>query len=179
MNHRSRPDLPSQWRSSSHLHQLKAKSQPPVIPAIPDPRFALSSPPESPPPTFSFFAGKKRTRAHSRQPPSDKLQQIEDEEYAPSPHNPYHLPPASVIAVEFGSQSNRSLSRTHPLNNPVIPDDEDSDVTESRTVTISTFFSPDLDARLPRTPDSDDNMGRRGRPVAQKQITGRSAGGAI
>lgn len=184
MNHRSRPDLPPQWRSSSHLHQLKAKSQPPVPPVIPDPRFALSSPPESPPPTFPFSTFVGRKPAHPEQPRSDELQEIEDEEYAQRPRNPYHLPPASVMAVEVGSQSqsNRSLSRVSPrkgLHNPVIPEDEDSDVAESGAVTISTFFSPDLDATLPRTPDSDDNAGRRGRPVMQKRIAGRGAGGAV
>jgi hypothetical protein len=46
-------------------------------------------------------------------------------------------------------------------------------------MTISTFFSPDLDARLPRTPDSDDNVGRRGRPVVQKRIASRGGGGAV
>ena len=180
MNHRSRPDLPPQWRSSSH--QLQAKSQPPVIP---DPRFTLSSPPDSPPPTFfSTFAGKKQARTHPKKLPSDQLQEFEDDEYAPRPYNPYHLPPASVIAVEVGSQSqsNRSLSRVSPredLDNPVILEGEYSDVAESRPMTISTFFSPDLDAGLPRTPDSDDNTGKRGRPVVQKRIASRSAGGAV
>ena len=46
-------------------------------------------------------------------------------------------------------------------------------------MTISTFFSPDLDAGLPRTPDSDDNTGRRGRPVVQKRITSRGGGGVV
>jgi hypothetical protein len=180
MNHRSRPDLPLQWRPSPHPPH--AKSQPPVIP---DPRLSLSSPPQSPPPTRTPpFAGKGPARTHPRQPPSEELQEIEDEEYAPRPYNPYNLPPASVIAVEVGSQSqsNQSFSRVSPrgrLDNPVIPEDEDSDETESRAITISTFFSPDLDARLPRTPDSDDNVGRRGRPVVQKRITSRGGGGAI
>ena len=102
------------------------------------------------------------------------------------PYNPYNLPPASVIAVEVGSQpqSHNSLSRERVLerdglDNPVIPEDEVFDATESQAITISTFFSPDLDARLPRTPDSDDNAGRRGRPVIQKRIVSRSGGGAI
>lgn len=183
MNHRSRPDIPPHWRSS--LHRLQAKSQPAELPvARPDPRFALSSPPESPPPTFSLptFAGRRPTRTHPNQPSSSELQEIEDEEYAQKPYNPYHLPSTSLIAVEVGSQSYRSLSRVTPredLDNPVIPEDEDSDVAESRAITISTFFSPDLDARLPKTPDSDDNTGKRGRPVVQKRIVSKSAGGAV
>ena len=100
------------------------------------------------------------------------------------PYNPYNLPPSSVIAVEVGSQSqtHHSLSRVSErddLDGPVFPEDEDYDVTESRPMTISTFFSPDLDAQLPRTPDSDDNAGRRGRPVVQKRIASRGGGGAI
>lgn len=183
MNHRSRPDIPPYWRSSPHLHQLQAKSQP----VIPDPRFTLSSPPQSPPQTFPFstFVGKKLARTHPKQPPSNELQEIEDGEYAPRPYNPYHLPPASLIAAEVGSQSqsNRSHSRVSPREGfdtaVILEDDEDSDVAESRAITISTFFSPDLDARLPRTPDSDDNAGRRGRPVVQKRIASRGAGGAV
>ena len=185
MNLRSRPDIPPQWRTSLHPPQFQAKSQLPTIPVIPDPLSSLSSPPQSPPLAFSFhkFVGKGPARTHPRLPPSRELQGIEDEEYAPKPYNPYNLPPASVIAVEVGSQSqsNNSLARTSPredLQNPVIPEDDDSDVVESREMTISTFFSPDLDARLPKTPDSDDNMGRRGRPVVQKRIASRG-GGAI
>ena len=186
MNRRSRPDIPPQWRSSTHPPQLQAKSPTPVLPVTPDPRFALSSPPQSPPPTFSFsaFTGKGPARTRPKRPPTEDLQEIEDEEYAPKPYNPYNLPPASVIAVEVGSQSqvNNSSSRVSPregLEHPAIPEDEDSDVAESRAITISTFFSPDLDARLPRTPDSDDNVGKRGRPVTQKRIASRGGGGAI
>ena len=185
MKHRSRPDLPPQWWSSPHLLPLRAKSQPAEPPVIPDPRFSLSSPPESPSPTSPIptFAGKGPIRAHPKQP-SDKLREIEDEEYAPKPYNPYNLPPASVIAVEVGSQSQSQnspsrVSERDGLDNPVIPALEDFDVTASRATTISTFFSPDLDARLPKTPDSDDNTGRRGRPVAQKRISSRGGGGAI
>ena len=188
MNHRSRPDIPPQWRPSPspHVAQLQEKSQPAHFPVIPDPRASLSSPPDSPlqTPPFSTFASKGPARTHPKQPPSDELQEIEDEEYVQRPYNPYNLPPASVIAVEVGSQSqsNNSLLRTSPranLDGPVIPEDEDSDDAESRAITISTFFSPDLDARLPRTPDSDDNVGRRGRPVVPKRIASRGAGGAI
>ena len=177
MNHRSRPDLPPQWRPSP---RLQTKSQPTELPVILDPRLSLSSPPDSPQPTspFSTFAGKGPVRTLSKQPPSDELQEIGDEEYVTRPYNPYNLPPASVIAVEVGSQSqsHHSLSRVSErddLGDPVIPEDEDYDVT------ISTFFSPDLEARLPRTPDSDDNAGRRGRPVVQKRIASRGGGGAI
>ena len=188
MNHRSRPDLPPHWRSSTHPHPLQTKSQPPVpsVSVIPDPRFSLSSPPQSPPSTFhpSTSVGKKPARTHSKQSPSNEFQEDEDGEYARRPRNPYRLPPASVMAVEVGSQSqsNRSLSRISPreaLGGPVIPEDDDSDVVESQATTISTFFSPDLDAGLPRTPDSDDNAGRRGPPVVQKRVVSRSAGGAI
>ena len=186
MNHRSRPDLPPQWRSSPRLHQFQAKKQPPAPTVIPDPLFALSSPPESPPPAHPLptFAGKKPTRTHLKQLPSEDLQEIEDEQYASRPYNPYHLPSTSVIAAEVGSQpkSNRSLSHLSPredLGNPVVPQDEDPDVVESRPTTISTFFSPDLDARLPRTPVSDDNAGGRGRPVVPKRIASKGAGGAV
>lgn len=184
MNHRSRPDLPPQWRSSTHPPQPQAKSPTSVLPVVPDPSFSLSSPPESPPPTFPFPAstGKGPARTRPKRPPTVELQEIEDE-YAPKPYNPYNLPPASVIAVEVGSQSQvNNSSRVSPredLENPAIHEDEDSDVAESRAITISTFFSPDLDARLPRTPDSDDNVGKRGRPVTQKRLASRGAGGAI
>ena len=184
MNHRS--DLPPQWRLSPRRLPLRTKSQTAELPANLDPRLSLSSPPESPSPTFPFptFVGKGPVRTHPKQPPSDELQEFGDEEYATRPYNPYNLPPASVIAVEVGSQSqsHHSLSRVSErddLDGPVMPDDEDYDVTESRATTISTFFSPDLDAQLPRTPDSDDNAGRRGRPVVQKRIAGRGGGGAI
>ena len=183
MNHRSRPDIPAQWWSSLHL-PLRANSQTVAHPVILDPRASLSSPPESPSPTFpSPTFGSKGNR--SEQPPSDGLEEIEDEEYATRPYNPYNLPPASVIAVEVGSQSlsHHSLSRISEragLDNPVIPDDDDEyGLDESQAITISTFFSPDLDARLPRTPDSDDNFGGRGRPVAQKRIASRGGGGAV
>ena len=186
MKHRSRPDLPPQWWSSPHLLPLRAKSQPAELPVIPDPRLSLSSPPESPSPTSPIptFTGKGPTRAHPKQPPSHELQEVEDEEYAAKPYNPYNLPPASVIAVEVGSQSQSQnspsrISERNGLDNPVIPALEDFDVTESQATTISTFFSPDLDARLPKTPDSDDNAGGRGRPVAQKRIASRGGGGAI
>ena len=188
MKHRSRPDLPPQWWSSPHLLPLREKSQHAELPVILDPRFSLSSPPESPSPTFPFstFSGNCPARTHPKQPPSDELQEIEDEEYVTRPYNPYNLPPASVIAVEVGSQSqsHNSLSRERVLgrddhDNPVIPEDEDFDVTESQVMTISTFFSPELDARLPRTPDSDDNAGKRGRPAVQKRIAGRGGGGAV
>ena len=143
----------------------------------------MSSPPESPSPTLHFptFSGEGPARTHPKQPPSDELLEIEDEEYVTRPYNPYNLPPASVIAVEVGSQSqsNSRASERDNLDNPVIPEDEEYDVTESRAMTISTFFSPDLDARLPRTPDSDDNVGRRGRPVVQKRIASRGGGGVI
>ena len=183
MNHRSRPDIPPQWRSSTRLLSLQTKSQSPVLPVTHDPRLSLSSPPESPPPTspFAKFAGKGPVRPRGKQPPATELREVEDEEYAPKPYNPYNLPPASVIAVEVGSQS-QSLSRVSPprdFDNQVIPENEDSDVAESRAITISTFFSPDLDAKLPRTPDSDDNVGKRGRPVVQKRIASRGGGGAI
>ena len=63
------------------------------------------------------------------------------------PYNPYNLPPTSVIAVEVGSQSqsNSHASERNNLNNPLIPEDEEYKVTGSRVMTISTFFSPDLD----------------------------------
>jgi hypothetical protein len=182
MNHRSRPDIPAQWWSSLHL-PLRANSQTVAHPVILDPRASLSSPPESPSPTFpSPTFGSKGNR--SEQPPSDGLEEIEDEEYAAKPYNPYNLPPASVIAVEVGSQSQSQnspsrVSERNGLDNPVIPALEDFDITESQATTISTFFSPDLDARLPKTPDSDDNAGGRGRPVAQKRIASRGGGGAI
>ena len=138
------------------------------------------APPESPSPTSHFptFSGEGPTRTHLKQPPSDELLEIEDEEYVTRPHNPYNLPPASVIAVEVGSQSqsNSRASERNNLDNPVIPEDEEYEVTGSRVMTISTFFSPDLDARLPGTPDSDDNVGRRGRPVVQKCIASRGGG---
>ena len=180
MNYRSRPDIPPQWRPSPRLPALQAKGQTPVSPVVLDPRLSLSSPPDSPSPTSPFptFAGKGPALTHPR-----NLQEIEDE-YATKPYNPYHLPPASVIAVEVGSQSQSHnspsrISERGGLDGPVIPDDEDYDVTDSRAITISTFFSPDLDARLPRTPDSDDNVGKRGRPVVQKRIASRGGGGAI
>ena len=183
MNHRSRPDLPPQWRPSPRLRPLQAKSQTAALPVILDPRASLSSPPESPSPTSPFptFAGQRQPRDHLPRPPSNELQEIEDEEYATRPYNPYNLPPASVIAVEAGSQSlsHSRVSERGGLDNPVIPEDEEHDVTESQATTISTFFSPDLDARLPRTPDSDDNVGRRGRPVVQKRIASRGGGGVV
>jgi len=186
MNHRSRPDLPPQWRLSPHRLPLQAKSQTTFLPVVLDPRGSLFSPPESPSPTFPSptFAGEDPTRANPRRPPSRELQEIEDEEYATRPYNPYNLPPASLIAVEVGSQSqtHHSLSRVSErddLDGPVIPQDEEYDVTESRAITISTFFSPDLDAGLPRTPDSDDNAGKRGRPVVQKRIASRDGGGVV
>ena len=186
MNHRSRPraDLPPQWRSSPHLLPSRAKSQAAVPPVVLDPRASLSSPPESPSPTFHYpaFVGEGSVRNHPKQPPSDELQEIEDEEYVTRPYNPYNLPPASVIAVEVGSQSQSHpslprVSERDDLDNPTVPEDEEYDVTESRAMTISTFFSPDLDAGLPRTPDSDDNVGRRGRPVVQKRIASRGGEG--
>ena len=186
MNHRSRPDLPPQWRPSPHRLPLQIKAQSPFLPVVLDPRGSLFSPPESPSPTFPSptFAGEDPALGHSRRPPSGELQEIEDEEYATRPYNPYNLPPASLIAVEVGSQSQThpSLSRVserEDLDDPVVPQDEEYDVTESQATTISTFFSPDLDARLPRTPDSDDNAGKRGRPVVQKRIASRDGGGVV
>jgi len=184
MNHRS--GLPPQWRPSPHRVPLQIQSQTAFLPVVLDPRGSLFSPPESPSPTFPSptFASEDPVRGHLRRPPSGELQEIEGEEYVTRPYNPYNLPPASVIAVEVGSQSqtHHSLSRVSErddLDGPVIPEDEEYDVTESQATTISTFFSPDLDARLPRTPDSDDNTGKRGRPVVQKRIASRDGGGVV
>jgi len=99
------------------------------------------------------------------------------------PYNPYNLPPASLIAVKVGSQSQTHHSLSHvsehdDLDGPVIPQDEEYDVTESRAITILTFSS-DLDAGLPRTPDSNDNVGKHGRPVVQKRIASRDGGGVV
>jgi hypothetical protein len=67
------------------------------------------------------------------------------------PCNSYNLPPASVIATKVGSQllSHHSLSCVSEcvgLGNPAIPDDNNEyGLNESQAITISTFFSPDLD----------------------------------
>ena len=61
----------------------------------------------------------------------------------------------------------------------VVPPDEVYNVTELQAITISTFFSPDLDAGLPRMPDSNDNVGKRSHPAVQKHIASRDSGGVV
>ena len=91
---------------TTHPENVRAV-QSTFLPVVLDPRGSLFSPPDSPSPTFPspMFADEDPTRGHPRRSSSGELQEIEDEEYATRPYNPYNLPPASLIAVEVGSRS--------------------------------------------------------------------------